>query len=230
MANQNLEMLRAAVGRLKSLADELVFVGGCTTGLLITDEAAAEIRPTDDVDSIVEATTYVEYVNFTDRLRKAGFVQDASEDAPMCRWVNQETILDVMPLNEKILGFTNKWYAEAIVEPHLCAISPHLYIKVLTPPFFCATKLEAFAGRGNSEYLSSHDLEDLITVIDGRQEIVSEICSSKDHIRSYIATRIKDLLNSSGFIDALPGHLLPDAASQERLPILIDRLNRISEC
>jgi len=229
MADQNLEMLRIAVRRLKDLADELVFVGGCTTGLLITDAAATEVRPTDDVDSIVEAATYVEYLKFSDRLKKIGFTQDTREGAPLCRWVKDETILDVMPLDEKILGFTNKWYAEAIVDSTYYEISPGVNIKILTPAFFCATKLEAFNNRGDSDYYASHDLEDLIALIDGRSEIINEIRSAKDHIRSYIATQIKSFLNSPAFTDALPGHLLPDSASQERLPILISRLVEISE-
>src|SRR5216684_8355014 len=36
--------------RLKGLLPEIVFVGGCTTGLLITDPAASPVRVTDDVD------------------------------------------------------------------------------------------------------------------------------------------------------------------------------------
>ncbi len=53
MTNPNLEMLRGAVKNLGELADKMVFVGGCTIGLFITDEGAAEVRATDDVDTIV---------------------------------------------------------------------------------------------------------------------------------------------------------------------------------
>lgn len=77
-------------------------------------------------------------------------------------------MLDVMPLDEKVLGFTNIWYRPAIntVEEH--EILPGMTIKVISAPYFCATKLEAFKGRGAGDYLASHDLEDIITVIDGR--------------------------------------------------------------
>ena len=37
--NPNLEILEIAIARLAELADELVFVGGCATGLLITASA-----------------------------------------------------------------------------------------------------------------------------------------------------------------------------------------------
>ncbi len=52
--NPNLEILMLALDRLGELADEMVFVGGCATGLLITDAAAPPIRVTRDVDAIVQ--------------------------------------------------------------------------------------------------------------------------------------------------------------------------------
>ena len=52
MANRNLELLKVAAKLLRPVLNELVFVGGCATGLLVSDEAAAEVRPTFDVDAI----------------------------------------------------------------------------------------------------------------------------------------------------------------------------------
>jgi hypothetical protein len=42
----NLALLETTAVKLKPLLSELVFVGGCATGLLITDPGAAEIRKT----------------------------------------------------------------------------------------------------------------------------------------------------------------------------------------
>ncbi len=53
MSNPNLEMLGVAVKNLGDLVAEMVFAGVCTTGLLITNEGAAEVPVTDEVDSIV---------------------------------------------------------------------------------------------------------------------------------------------------------------------------------
>src|SRR5258708_1033706 len=114
MKDVNLEQLITAAQLLRPLLGELVFVGGSVTGLLITDEAAAAPRATLDVDAIAEITSYAEYAAFGERLRKLGFAEDTSEDAPLCRWVHQGTILDVMPLDEKILGFSNRWYRAAM--------------------------------------------------------------------------------------------------------------------
>ncbi len=105
MPNSNLELLKQVAGKLRPLLGEAVFVGGCATGLLVTDEAAGEVRPTFDVDVIAEITSYADYLTFADRLRGLGFREDTSEDAPLCRWLIDGMKLDVMPLDEKILGF-----------------------------------------------------------------------------------------------------------------------------
>jgi hypothetical protein len=59
MPNHNLDLLAQAARLLEPLLDELVFVGGCTTALLITHKDAADVRPTYDVDAIAEITSYV---------------------------------------------------------------------------------------------------------------------------------------------------------------------------
>jgi hypothetical protein len=70
MANRNLELLISVARLLRPLLDELVFVGGCTTALLITDPAAAEVRSTYDVDAIAKITSYAAYAAFSERLRR----------------------------------------------------------------------------------------------------------------------------------------------------------------
>jgi hypothetical protein len=122
MRDPNLEQLIAAANALRPLLPELVFVGGCVTGLLITDEAAGEPRGTIDVDAVAEITSYAQYAAFGDRPRSLGFIEDAREGAPVCRWIQGEMILDVMPLDEKILGFSNRGYKAAICLPLRCLV------------------------------------------------------------------------------------------------------------
>ena len=229
MANRNLELLKVAAMLLRPVLDELVFVGGCATGLLVSDEAAAEVRPTFDVDAIAEITSYVEYTTFGERLHKLGFTEDASEGAPNCRWQHGEIKLDLMPLDEKILGFSNRWYKAAMDTANEFEIERDIRIRVVTAPYFCATKLEAFKGRGKGDYLASHDLEDLITVVDGRPELLDELRSAPEDVRSYIADAVGQMLKARQFIDALAGYLLPDSASQARINQLLAKLTQISK-
>ena len=229
MNNPNLKPLIDAARLLRPLLDELVFVGGCVTGLLISDEAASGVRPTFDVDVITEVTSYFEYAHLSERLRKLGFNEDSSEGAPMCRWISGETKLDVMSLDEKILGFSNPWYGPAIEAAQSCELEKDFHVRVVTAPYFCATKIVAFKDRGQGDYLSSHDLEDVITVVDGRPELLAELQSAADDVRYYVASSIGQLLDTDQFVDALPGYLLSDAASQGRIGSLLARLRQISE-
>jgi hypothetical protein len=63
-----------------------------------------------------------------------------------------------------------------------------LKIRLVAPVYFCASKLEAFAGRGKDDFHASRDLEDLIAVVDGRAELVGEIQAAASDVRSYLAT------------------------------------------
>jgi hypothetical protein len=228
MAKRNLEMLRIAVENLGPLASELVFIGGCMTGLLITDEGAPEPRETKDVDGILEAASYAEYLTFSEKLKAQGFREDTADGAPLCRWVKQGTVLDVMPLDGKILGFTNRWYRHAIETACEWELSIGISIRVISSTCFCATKMDAFDGRGKADFMASHDLEDVISVIDGRAELAAEIEMAPSDLRSFIAGKVGQWLETESFLDALPGHLGADQAAQGRIGMLLERLNRIA--
>lgn len=97
MSNPNLELLTAMAKRLRPLLEELVFVGGCSTGLLVSDTASAPIRPTTDVDVMVEIVSRGAYYALAERLREIGFQEDTSDNAPICRWIIDSMVLDVLP-------------------------------------------------------------------------------------------------------------------------------------
>lgn len=166
MKNPNLDLLITVVKKLEPILDEIVFVGGCATGLLVTDPGAAAVRRTFDMDVIAEIISYPGLVAFSERLEKLGFTRDTSEGAPNCRWICEGSKLDVMPLEENLLGFSNRWYREAMETAVRFDLPSGQRIRVITAPYFVATKLEAFHGRGKGDFLSSHDLVDVITVLD----------------------------------------------------------------
>jgi hypothetical protein len=114
MPDPNLPLLEDAVHKLAPFLEEIVFVGGITLGLLITDKAAAPIRGTNDVDVIAEIVTYADYIAFSERLRAANFKEDEGEKPLTCRWHNGALNVDVLALNEEVLGFTNIWYESAL--------------------------------------------------------------------------------------------------------------------
>ena len=225
----NLTILARAVTRLGPLTDRMVFLGGCVTSLLLTDPAAPEVRPTLDVDVITEVGSLAEYYRLADALRAAGFVEDQSPDAPLCRWRAPDVILDVMPTDERVFGFGNRWYRPALANAQLLVLPSGERIRAVTAPYFLATKLEAFAGRGGGDYQASADLEDIVTVVDGRIELSEEVRLVEPALRQYLVECFSRLLATHALVEALPAHLPPDAASQARLPILLDRLRRLAK-
>lgn len=225
-AETNLEMVKNVAMRLGDLIENVVFLGGASTALLITDQAASDVRQTKDVDVIVDITTTAEYHRISEQLRDRGFREDTSEDAPLCRWLIDEMIVDIMPTDEASLGFSNRWYQAAYQHAVPTDIG-EMIIRVVTGPYFLATKLEAFLGRGNGDFMASHDMEDIVAIIDGRAELVDEIAQGPEDLKLHLAETFHDMLSNERFVESLPGHLAGDFASQQRVPILKERIRRI---
>jgi len=228
--NPNLDILIEAVEQLGELADEMVFVGGCATGLLITDKAAPPIRITKDVDAIVQVMSRGDYYQFSDRLRAQGFSEDTSEDAPICRWKSADGILlDVMPIDPEVLGFGNKWYEPATRHAEEFMLPSEQMIKLISAPYFLITKLDAFEGRGKSDYLMSHDIEDIIAVFDGRAELVDDVKNVEAELATELSRRFSDLLKDSRFLEAVPGHMPVDSISQQRVTEVFKAMELIAK-
>lgn len=227
--NPNLEILMLAVDQLGELADEMVFLGGCATGLLITDPAAPPIRVTRDVDAIVQVVSRGEYYRLSEKLRALGFKEDTSDDAPLCRWVTDKVMLDVMPTDTTILGFGNEWYASAMQASEDMPLPNGKIIRIVSAPYFLITKLEAFDGRGGGDYLLSHDIEDIVAVLDGRPEILDEVKQSDPALVQALSERFRSLLNDNQFIDALSGHMPAGETSTARVSMILKTIKDISQ-
>jgi len=180
----NLMQLEAVASALGDLLPHVTFVGGSTTVLLVDEAAHHGVRKTDDVDVILDVATLIDYHRFSARLREHGFRED--REGPACRWLfdlpTGRVTLDVMPIDEKILGFSNRWYKEAIMEAFEVALSSGMVIRVVSPAYFLATKFEAFAGRGKGDYFS-HDLEDIVFVLENRERFVFELMDCTDELK-----------------------------------------------
>ena len=217
-----IEMARA----LQPLLDKLVFVGGCAVDLLVDDEAADDIRVTGDVDVIAEIATRIEYYALIDELRQLGFhevVPTEDEPAPICRLSYENMILDVMPTDERVLGFSNKWYLPAVKNANIFELEQNLFIKVVSPAYFIATKLIAFRTRGKSDYYC-HDMEDIITVYNGNSSIVSAIKSADSDVRQFIRSEFNILLADRGFkVNCIAGHLSYE--SKQRFELVFKRIS-----
>lgn len=224
MADPNRADLIQVALKMGTMNREVVYIGGVVTGLLISDPAAPEIRITNDVDCIIEVATRVDYdTRVRAMLIERGFREMQGEGIPICAWTFDGLRVDVMPTNDA-LGFSNRWYEGAIrtaTQHDLGEIS----IQVITPPYFLATKFVAFESRGGGDFLKSHDLEDIIALIDGRPEITWEIQHSETDLKNYLKSKFNQLLSNPDFVVTLPGHVIDTA----RTPIVLERIRQIAK-
>lgn len=225
-AQANLAMLEFVARKLGDLKNELVFLGGCTTALFVTDPVVPDIRTTLDIDCIVDVLSLRHFHQVEKRLLKQGF-KKSMEDDVICRWRYDDMILDVMPTDEKILGFGNRWYKAAIKQATTYQLAEDLCIKMLPAPYFLATKLEAFKTRGKNDYLMSHDFEDIITVIDGYVELLDEVITADTTLKKHLSKAFSDILKDQKFYMALPGHLNYGALTDNRIQIILRRIEKI---
>jgi hypothetical protein len=223
------DMIKSIAVKLDYLRTDVAFLGGAVVALLITDPAARDPRPTQDVDAIIAVASKLDYDEVEAKLRNLGFSND--QEGPVCRFRHGPLILDVMPTAEEVLGFGNQWYAPALETATLTDLGDDVFVKVITASYFIATKLAAFEspGRENQgDYLSSRDFEDIVTVIEGRSEIVDDVFAADVSVRRYIAERLRAHLLSPLFEEGVSAHLDPDPASQGRAAIVLNRVRKIA--
>lgn len=224
MANPNMALLVAIAQAMGLVCDQLVFVGGCATGLLVDDAGLMDVRPTEDVDAIVEVASLAGYHRLTDQLMQRGFKQTMADNTPPFRWYWNRMQLDLVPLDEKVLGFANPWYRVGFEAALVAEVAQGLKLRHLSAPYFLATKFEAFKDRGQNDVYLSHDLEDILTVIEGRSTVASEVNAASADVRWHVGRSVAALLDMPAFHNALPG-LLSDP---EREQTVKARLNQIA--
>lgn len=227
-AQQNFNQLALVAKRLGPLRNDFVFVGGCIVGLLIEDVLSPQIRPTYDVDTIINIVSRQDYHRLENKLRKLGFKQKPELDPPICAWYIDDVRVDIVPTQENILGFGNPWYADAVQHDIPFQFDNDICIRMLSAPYFIATKHSAFHDRGNQDIYSSHDLEDIIAVIDGRSSLVSEVTTAAHNVKAYIASEMKKLREHPDFEHALPGQIIEVGNAELRLPIVKNRIDNLA--
>ena len=220
----NLPNLRTIAEALGGLREQMVFVGGAVAGLLVSDPLAEPVRATVDVDAVVQATLG-RFQQIEDDVAACGFVRDIHSGV-ICRWVHRQSgvVFDLMPLEADVLGFSNRWYAYALDTAVPVDLGDGLGIRCVSAVAFVATKLEAYAGRGAGDILGSHDLEDVLNIVDGRPELATELSAAPVEVRSAVASAFAGLLEHRDFANALPGLI----AEPDRAGFVLQRLKGMS--
>lgn len=156
----------------------------------------------------------------------------AGESGVICRWQHRQSglILDAMPANASILGFENRWQAEALPFAAERELPSGAWIRAVPPPYLLATKLEAFKGRGRGDFFGSADFADIVGLVDGRETLVAEVQTAAPELRRYVSEELQRLRSHARFLDGVYGALPPDRAGQARADeIILPRLERLTE-
>jgi hypothetical protein len=199
----NVTRIKAVNNALGELRDKVVFVGGATVSLY-ADSGSEEIRPTEDIDIVVEIWARKDYIEIDEKLRKLGFIND-QESEIICRYKIDGLVVDVMPTQSDILGFTNKWYQPGF-EHSISYNLSESEIKIFSPPYFLASKLEAFMGRGNLDGRTSKDFEDIVFVLQNRLSIWSELVDSDTEVFEYLKHTFANLMSNPNFEEWVDCH------------------------
>ncbi|MFZ5755832.1 MAG: hypothetical protein ACOY3X_02905 [Pseudomonadota bacterium] len=220
----NLPHLRRVAEALGDLREQLVFVGGAVAGLLVTDPLSDPVRATRDVDAVIEADR-ARYIRIGQAVAERGFVRDPGSEV-ICRWVHRESgvLFDLMPVREDVLGFSNPWYAYAVQTAIPVDLGAGLTIRCASAVAFVATKLEAFLGRGAGDFLGSHDLEDVLNIVDGREQLVEEMVLAPAALRERVSEVLAGIIANPNFSNVLPGLI----AEPSRSELVMSRLRSLA--
>lgn len=223
-ADMMLTMVATALGA--EILEQIAFVGGCTTALHITDELSLQgVRFTDDVDVIIDVVGRAHWHDFQTDLRARGF-SESINDSVICRMRLGELKVDFRPDDESILGFSNRWYQPALRSANDVLLNNGTKIRVVSPLFFVATKLEAYLGRGRGDPIGSHDIEDIVTVFDGRSQLVEELGAADHELSNYISRQFQQLLAIPDFEYAVQSAAQNDRSREE---LIFSRLRAVAE-
>jgi hypothetical protein len=197
----NTRMLQIVAEKLGPLKDEVVFLGGAVMPFLLTEPDVPITRFTKDVDIIFEPETREELYEFEDALRELGFKKTLN--AAVCQWVIDNVRIDILPTDPAVIGFDNRWCAEAEQSAIRVGIGNGLSVNVVPGHCFLGLKLCAFLRRGRGNYLKSYDIDDLMLIIGGRAMIEKEVTEqASPELRKFI---IAELTNIHKAVNGSPG-------------------------
>lgn len=221
--SSEIERVSVALGDLK---ERSLLAGGASIPFYITDALEEKPRVTDDIDVVIEVRTAAEFRRIEDRLRAQGFLNDSSQGAPICRWLLEGIKVDVMPSKESILGFAEGWYEAGFSTAVPIKVTDTCSWRILSPPFAIAAKFAAFWDRGIADPGSSADLEDIVSIVNGRPELGRELAEAESACRVYVRGSISKVLTTPGIADVIQYHLPP--GGEQRVSILHERLRKMA--
>lgn len=217
---KNIVRIKVLAEAFSKLKNKVVFVGGAVVELYCDDSARGEVRPTDDVDVVVELVNLGSYATLEEDLRAIGFNHDMFSSV-MCRYKYHDIVIDIMPTDEHILGFTNIWYKEGLQNSISYDLEDNLMIQIFTLPYFLGSKFEALkSDRHGKDYRYNSDFEDIIYIFDNRINIKNELIESENEVKIYLQKEISELLKRPYIEEEISSNLEYSSSNQRKDRIL----------
>lgn len=184
--------------------------------------------PTLDVDCVIELSSRLEYAELEESLREKGFANDTSRGAPICRWIYNNVKVDVMPTDENILGFSNRWHEEGIENKITKTLPDGTEIFVFSPEYYLAAKFEAHKSRGGNDLRQSHDFEDIIYILENCPTILDDIGNANPTVKAYLKEECQSLLENDNLTEGIES-ALPYGSDSDSTEIIEDLIHSIAE-
>ena len=221
-----IELLEQVAEWLDDAGIQVVFTGGSTVPLYLGPVAAQEFRATRDVDCIVDASDYAAYTKRTSQLRELGIHESQEEGAPMCRFVREGLLIDVMPIDPEILGFSNPWYLGAWNHQARQSLPSGRTVAVFPVEYLVASKISAYESRGNADPYASHDFEDIVSLLDGADHILDAVEAAAPDVRDFVRSWLTALVARRDALDLFEAHVSRVAGGHDRALLLLESINR----
>ncbi|MFC2080388.1 hypothetical protein ACFLRQ_02825 [Bacteroidota bacterium] len=213
---------------LGDLKDDMVFVGGAVAELYASDPASSDIRPTLDVDCVIELSSKTAHAKLEEKLRLKGFANDTSKGAPICRWIFSEIKVDFMPTDPEVLGFSNKWYVKGIENRIIKILPDGTEIFVFPPEYYLAAKIEAHKDRGGVDLRQSHDFEDIIYILDNCTELIDSISKADSSVKSYLKEECQSFLRNENLTEGIES-AMPYGSESDSTDLILEIIERIAK-
>ncbi len=217
-------MIRTIALALEKTGYKYYFVGGAASQFYIDDDNSSKVRPTDDIDCVVEIMIYKDFILFEQKIIELGFTKD-NDSKNICRWKYKNIYVDIIPSeSKKTLGFTNRWYKEGI-ENAISKKMGNITIHYFSLPYFMASKMEAYKNKGTNDLFGSTDLEDIIIVMDGIIDL--KIFSDFPlNVIDFMRQAFNELMENPHFLDAIIGHIDISPVREKRAMRIYDFIEK----
>lgn len=190
---------------LGELNEKVIYVGGAVVSLYIDDPSAEDIRPTKDIDISFEIFSFSQLEKLRLSLIQKGFYQ-TSEDNVICRFRFEDIKIDVMATRPIGWAPGNPWFEVGFNKTTSVNIE-NIPIKILSLPYYLATKFAAFSDRGRKDPRTSHDFEDIVYLLNYSSNIKDGILNAEKDVQSYLKEAFLEIQNSAILQEAVIGNL-----------------------